>query len=95
MLSVSLSIFTLSGALLLYGTYGEEWNATPFGDLLNQFYTPFIVIIITLGFIYYTFLISKPSNMISIEKTGIIKGVIFCLAFVFTLIMMITPLILY
>lgn len=82
------SIISVSGAFLLYGIFREEWVFTPFADLLNQVYIPFSIIIISLCFLYYTFLISKPTNLTSKEKIGIIRGVLFGLTFISTLIMM-------
>ena len=85
------SIITVSGAFLLYGIFGGEWVFTPFSNLLNRVYIPFSIIIITMCFLYYTFLISKPTNFTSKERIGVITGVIFGLTFIFTLIIMITP----
>lgn len=93
LLSINLSLVSLSGGFLLYGIYDYDWRSTPFENLLNQVFIPFSTIITVLVFLYYAFLISKPDDMISKEKISIIKGVIFCLAFVFTLIMMIARMI--
>lgn len=85
------SIITGSGAFLLYGIFSRDWVFTPFSHLLYQVYIPFSIAIIAMCFLYYTFLILISNTMLSKEKIVIIKGIIFSVTFILTLIMMIIP----
>lgn len=85
------SIITVSGTFLLYGIFSRDWVFTPLSHLLYQVYIPFSIAIIAMCFLYYTFLILISNTMLSKEKIVIIKGVIFSVTFILTLIMMIIP----
>ena len=85
------SIITVSGTFLLYGIFSRDWVFTPFSHLLYQVYIPFSIAIIAMCFLYYTFLILISNTMLSKEKIVIIKGIIFSVTFILTLIMMIIP----
>lgn len=85
---IILSIFIVSGSFLIFTLFVDQMKLTPFGDLLKTIYIPFSIIIILIGFIYYSYHILKTDNIISERKVSIINSIILGLSFAFTIVMM-------
>jgi membrane protein YdbS with pleckstrin-like domain len=60
---------------------------------LDSIYIPFTIVIVSIGFLYYSFLIVAPFESGNKKLLRIITCSVFCTAFVLTLIMMIIPII--
>lgn len=90
-LVILLSIYTVSSVKLLSGIFSTRWWGTPFYPFLDNIYIPFTIGIMLIGFLFYSFLIIKPSKSINEKLLYMIAIVTFCTTFVLTLIMMILP----
>jgi len=90
-LVILLSIYTVSSVKLLSGIFSTRWWGTPFYPFLDNIYIPFTIGMMLIGFLFYSFLIIKPSKSINEKLLCMIASATFGTTFVLTLVMMILP----